>query len=345
MRTVRTPFRVVAFVALAGALVAACSGAATPTPAPSPSPAASVAASPEVSPSPSPAAPPSAEASPSAAVVPSPTPDPCAPANLATLKSGTLTIGTDNPAYPPYFQPPASGNAPKPWQLGDPTNGEGFEGAVAYAVAGKLGFTRDQVAWTVVPFSNSYAPGKKPFDFYLAQVSFTKERAQSVDLSDGYYFVAQSVVALTGNPLAKVTTISGLKGFRFGAQVGTTAYDTIKNVIQPTAKVSVYNDNDAAVKALHARQIDGLVVDLPTAFYVTAVQIVDAKGNPLASIVGQFPVQAGPDAEHFSLVLAKGSPLTSCINTAIGALKSDGSLDQITKTWLSDKANAPALQP
>ena len=332
----RTQTRLAVVFALTGALVAACSGSASPTPAPSPSPAASVAAaSPEASPSPA--------ASPSP--LPSPSPDACAPANLATLKAGTLTIGTDNPAYPPYFQPPASGNAPKPWQLGDPTNGEGFESAVAYAVAGKLGFTKDQVAWTVVPFSNSYAPGKKPFDFYLAQVSYTAERAQSVDLSDGYYFVAQSVVALTGNPLAKVTTVAGLKGFKFGAQVGTTAYDTIKTVIQPTATISVYNDNDAAVKALQAKQIDGLVVDLPTAFYVTAAQIVDAKGNPLASIVGQFPVAAGPNAEHFSLVLSKGSALTSCVNQALGALKSDGTLDQITKTWLSDKANAPVLQP
>jgi polar amino acid transport system substrate-binding protein len=334
----RTPIRFAAALALTGALLAACSGAATPTPAPSPSPAASVAASPEVSPSP-------AAASPSPAPSPSPSPNVCAPSNLATIAAGRLTIGTDNPAYPPYFQPPTSGNATKPWQLGDPTNGQGFESAVAYAVAQQLGFTKDQVTWTVVPFSNSYAPGKKPFDFYLAQVSYTPERATAVDMSDGYYFVAQSVVALTANPLAKVTTISGLKGFRFGAQVGTTAYDTIKNVIQPTTQISVYNDNDAAVKALQAKQIDGLVVDLPTAFYVTAAQIVDAKGNPLASIVGQFPVQAGPNAEHFSLVLTKDSPLTSCVNQAIGALKADGSLDQITKTWLSDKANAPVFQP
>ncbi len=330
----RTPIRFAVALALTGALVTACSGAATPTPAPSPSPAASIAASPEASPSP-------AVASPS----PSPSPDACAPANLATLAAGKLTIGTDNPAYPPYFEPPATGNAPKPWELGDPTNGQGFESAFAYALAGQLGFTKDQVTWTVVPFSNSYAPGKKPFDFYLAQVSYTPERATAVDMSDGYYFVAQSVVALTANPLAKVTTISGLKSFKFGAQVGTTAYDTIKNIIQPTTSISVYNDNNAAVKALQAKQIDGLVVDLPTAFYVTAAQIVDAKGNPLASIVGQFPVQAGPTAEHFSLVLAKGSPLTSCVNQAIGALKSDGSLDQITKTWLSDKANAPVFQP
>lgn len=307
---------------LVAVMLSACTSTASPTPASTPTPAGSA-----------------------AAAAANPTAGPCDKSKLSTLHDGMLTVGTDNPAYPPYYQPPASGNATAPWELGDPTNGQGFEAAFAYALAGQLGFTKDQVSWTVVPFSNSYAPGKKPFDFYLAQVSYTPERATAVDLSDGYYFVAQSVVALTTNPLAKVTTISGLKSFKFGAQVGTTAYDTIKNIIQPTTSISVYNDNDAAVKALQAKQIDGLVVDLPTAFYVTAAQIVDAKGNPLASIVGQFPVQAGPDAEHFSLVLAKGSPLTSCVNQAIGALKSDGSLDQITKTWLSDKANAPVFQP
>ncbi|HEY5629021.1 MAG TPA: transporter substrate-binding domain-containing protein, partial [Candidatus Limnocylindrales bacterium] len=139
--------------------------------------------------------------------------------------------------------------------------------------------------------------------------------------------------------------ISGLKAFKFGAQVGTTAYDTIQNVIQPAAKASVYNSNDAAIKALQATQIDGLVVDLPTAFYVTAAQIVDAKGNALANIVGQFPVQSGPTAEHFSLVLTKGSPLTSCVNSAIQAITADGTLKQITQTWLADKANAPVFQP
>ena len=131
--------------------------------------------------------------------------------------AGKLTIGTDNPAYPPYFEPPATGNASKPvgsWAT--PPTARASRAAFAYALAGQLGFTKDQVTWTVVPFSNSYAPGKKPFDFYLAQVSYTDERATAVDLSDGYYFVAQSVVALTANPLAKVTTISGLKGFKFG---------------------------------------------------------------------------------------------------------------------------------
>lgn len=333
----RTPSRFAVALALTGALVAACSGAASPTPAPSPSPAASVAASPEASPSPA--------VSPSPAASLSPSPDACAPGNLATLTAGTLTIGTDNPAFPPYYAVPASGDAPKPWQLGDPTNGQGFESAFAYALAAKLGFAKDDVSWIVVPFDNSYAPGAKKFDVDINQVSFTPDRATVVDMSDGYYFLSQSVVALKTNPLATATSIAELKAFKFGAQQGTTSYDTILNVIQPAAKPSVYSSNDDAISALKARQIDGIVVDLPTAFYVTAAQILDAKGNALANIVGQFPAQAGATAEHFSAVLAKGSPLTACVNGAIAAMKADGSLDQITKTWLSDKADAPIFAP
>ncbi len=328
----RSATRLASLTLAAAFVAAACSSGATTAPSPSASP--------------SPAASPSALASASAAMVsPSASPNACAAANLTTVTAGTLTIGTDNPAYPPYYQPPATGNPPKPWQLGDPTNGQGFESAFAYALAQQLGFTKDQVTWTVVPFDNSYAPGPKKFDLDINQISYTPERATAVDMSDGYYYLTQAVVALKGNPVAKVTTISGLKPYRFGAQVGTTSYSTITDVIAPTPKPMVYSTNDAAIKALQAKQIDGLVVDLPTAFYVTAAQIVDAKGNALANIVGQFPAQAGANAEHFSVVLAKGSALTSCVNTAIAALKSSGTLDQITKEWLSDKANAPIFQP
>jgi len=197
----------------------------------------------------------------------------------------------------------------------------------------------------VVPFDSSYAPGAKQFDLDINQVSYTPERAAVVDMSDGYYFLSQSVVALKTNPIVKVTSIAALKGYKFGAQQGTTSYDTIQNVIKPSTKTSVYSSNDDAISALKARQIDALVVDLPTAFYVTAAQITDAKGNALANIVGQFPVQAGATAEHFSAVLAKGSPLTACVNGAIAAMKADGSLDQITKEWLADKASAPIFGP
>jgi polar amino acid transport system substrate-binding protein len=316
----RRPLRILSLPLLA-VLIAACTASATPTPAPTAAPTATTQAA-----APTPVV---------VAVTPTPTANPCDKSVLTTLTAGKLTVGTDNPAYPPYFQPPASGNAPAPWKLGDPTNGQGFEGAVAYAVAQKLGYAQSDVAWTVVPFDNSYAPGTKPFDFYLAQVSYTAERAQAVDMSDGYYFVNQSVVALKSNPIASAKTIADLKQYKFGAQVGTTAYTTIQNVIAPTAKTSVYNTNDAAIQALKAKQIDGLVVDLPTAFYITSAQLDNSV------IVGQFPAAGGADAEHFSLVLQKSSPLTTCVDQAIAALKADGTLDQITKEWLSDKASAP----
>ena len=331
----RTP-KAIAGLAIAAALAAACTASPAATPAPTATPLPS-AADTEAAASTMPSA------AASEAPTPAPTQNACAPANLALKTPGTLTIGTDNPAYPPYFAP--SSPDPSPWQLGDPTNQQGFESAVAYAVATQLGFTADQVKWIVVPFENSFQPGAKPFDFYIAQVSYTDARAKAVDLSDGYYFVAQSVVALNGNPLAKVTSISAMKNFKFGAQVGTTAYDAIKNTIAPSTPISVYQTNDAAIKALQAKQIDGLVVDLPTAFYITAAQLVDKNGNSLATIVGQLPVQAGPNAEHFSLVLAKNSPLTDCVNQAISAITANGTLAQITQTWLADKANAPVLQP
>ena len=321
-------------VPLAAVLLAAC-GAGT-TPAPSIGPAAS-AVGPSVAPAASstasvaPASP--AAGSPAAAVSAS-----CAKGQVQTLASGKLTIGTDNPAYPPYFAPDASA-APAPWKLGDPTNGQGFESAVAYAVAGKLGFATSDVTWVVVPFDNSYAPGTKPFDFYLAQVSYTPQRAQAVDMSDGYYYVAQSIVALKGNPITSAKTITDLKKYRLGAMQGTTAYTAIKTVIAPTAPISVYSSNDAAIEAVKAKQIDGIVTDLPTAFYITAEQLDNSV------IVGQLLVVPGPDAEHFSLVLAKGSPLTTCVNQALAALKADGTLDQITREWLADKASAPVLQP
>jgi polar amino acid transport system substrate-binding protein len=256
------------------------------------------------------------------------------------VAAGKLTIGTDNPAYPPYFQIPATGSATPPWELGDPTSGEGFESAFAYALAEKLGFAKTDVVWAVVPFDNSFAPGAKPFDIDVNQVSYKPERAQAVDLSDGYYTLNQSIVAFKANPLAAAKTVADLKAFKFGAQAGTTSLDTINNVIAPTTPAKVYSSNDDVIAAVNAKQIDGLVVDLPTAFYITgAPQIKDSV------IVGQFAPPTGADAEHFSVVVAKGSPLTACVNAAIAALKSDGSLDSITKEWLADKASAPVLQP
>lgn len=266
-----------------------------------------------------------ASAEPSADPTVAVTPDACAAENLALVTPGTLTIGTDNPAFPPYFD--ISDPAVDPWELGDPTNGRGFESAFAYALAEQLGFAQAEVVWTVVPFANSYAPGPKTFDLDINQVSYTPERAQAVDMSDGYYFVNQSVVALNGTPIASAKTIADLKGYKFGAQIGTTSYDTIQTTIAPTKETAVFDTNDAAVEALKNGQIDGIVVDLPTAFFVTAVQV---EGGV---IVGQFPPAA--DAEHFSVVLAKDSSLTPCVDAAIAALESAGTLDAITQQWKS----------
>ena len=280
---------------------------------------------------------PSVAPSASAEVTPSPTPDACAKESLALVAPGSLTIGTDNPAYPPYFE--ISDPAVDPWELGDPTNGKGFESAFAYALAQQLGFAKDAVVWTYVPFDNSYAPGPKAFDIDVNQVSYKPERATAADLSDGYYFVNQAVVALKDTPAAAAKTIADLKPLKFGAQVGTTSYDTITNTIAPTTETAVFDTNDAAITSLSNGQIDAIVVDLPTAFYVTAAQIDGGV------IVGQFPSPTSADAEHFSVVLDKGSALTACVNAAIAAMKADGSLDAITKEWLSDKASAPILTP
>lgn len=302
-------------------LVAACSATGGATPA-SPS----VASEPPVS-------------APPASVAPSASADAgiCTAAEMPTFTPGTFTIGTDNPAYPPYFE---AVDAPTdPWELGDPTTGNGFESAFAYALADELGFTKDQVAWTVVPFANSFAPGDKQFDVDINQVSYSPERAQNVDMSDGYYFVNQSVVAKGGTPAAEATTLTGLKELRLGAQVGTTSFAAITDVIQPTTDPSVYDTNDAAIAALEADQIDAIVVDLPTAFFITAAQMDNGV------IVGQIEQAEDADAEYFSVVLPKDSPLTECVNGAIAALQSDGRLDAITQEWLSDKANAPVFQP
>jgi polar amino acid transport system substrate-binding protein len=267
------------------------------------------------------------------------TPDACAAADLPLLAAGTLTIGTDNPAYPPYFATNDDGSKTAPWKLGDPTNGMGFESAFAYALAERLGFTADQVAWTYVPFTNSFKPGAKEFDVDINQISYRPRRAEAVDMSDGYYFLNQAIVSVEGNPITGVTSIADLAGYRLGAQVGTTSFETITDVVNPTQQPSVYDSNDAAIAALKARQIDGIVVDLPTAFYMAAAQL--KRGV----VVGQFQLPDGAEAEHFSVVLPKGSALTACVDAAIAAMTADGSLAAITQEWLSDKVSAPVFTP
>jgi len=262
----------------------------------------------------------------------------CTPESLETKTAGRLTIGTDNPAFPPYWDPPAEGEeATDPWELGDPTNKRGFEGAVAWAVAGELGYGDDAVDFIAVPFDNSFAPGEKDFDFYLAQVSFSEERAGAVDLSDGYFFSNQALVANADTPITEATSIADVADYHLGVQVGTTSLAYIEEQIQPATEPSVYNSNDAAIAALNAGQVDGIVVDLPTAFFVTAVQMENGV------IVGQFP-PAGDEQEHFSLVLEQDSPLTDCVNQAIASLEESGTLDDITQEWMSENAGAPVLE-
>lgn len=276
----------------------------------------------------------------SAAATPAVTPDPCALENLQLATPGTLTVATDNPAYPPYFAT-HDGPYPEPWEdlgyTGDPTSGDGFESAVAYAVADELGFSKDEVTWIAVGFNKSFAPGPKDFDFDINQISYTPERAENVDMSDGYYSLNQAVVALKSSAAASATSIADLAGYKFGAQVGTTSYQTIQDVIAPTKEAAVYDTNDAAISALKAGQIDAIVVDLPTADFIVNVQVSKA------TIVGQLQPAGGTD-EHFSLVLAQDSPLTACVNAAIASLTADGTLGQLATEWLPFQEDVPVLQ-
>jgi polar amino acid transport system substrate-binding protein len=249
----------------------------------------------------------------------------CTPENLQTLTAGTLTIATDEPAF-------------EPWMVdNDPTNGEGFESAVAYAVAEQLGFAEDEVEWVRVPFNAAIQPGPKNFDFDINQFSITEKRKQAVDFSSPYYDVQQAVIAVRGTPGAQAQSLADLQDLQLGAQVGTTSLDAIEETIQPTTQPLVYNNNNDAVEALNNGQIDALVLDLPTAFFATAVQV--ERGV----IVGQLPPVPGTP-EQFGLVLDKGSPLTECVSLAVDTLREDGTLAELENTWLADVAGAPVLQ-
>ena len=254
----------------------------------------------------------------------SPATESCTPATMHTHTANQLTIATDSPAYPPWF-------------IDDkPSNGKGYESAVAYAVAKQLGYSRDQVKWVVAPFNSVIAPTPKSFDFDINQVSITPKRAQVVDFSSGYYDVAQSIVALKSNKYANATSIADLHGAKLGAQQGTTSLDAINNVIKPGTTPAEYPTNNLAVQALKNGTIDGLVVDLPTGLYVTAAQVDNSK------IVGQLP--AGPQPEQFGMVLDKGSSLTSCVSQAVDALRANGTLDKLQQRWLTSAAGAPVLK-
>ncbi|MGY1579304.1 ABC transporter substrate-binding protein [Streptomyces sp. MN13] len=249
----------------------------------------------------------------------------CTPGKLPTKTSGKLTIATDQPAYEPWFKDD------------DPSNGKGFESAVAYAVAKRLGYGKDAVVWQSVPFNKAFAPGEKTFDFDINQVSVSDERKKAVDFSSGYYDVRQAVIALKDSKAAKADRVADLKGLKLGAQVGTTSLAYIEDVVKPTRDAAVYGKNDQAKSALKNGQVDAIVVDLPTAFYITAAEVTDAE------IIGQFENRGGTP-EQFGLVLDKGSALTACVTDAVDALREDGTLAKLEQLWLADAVDAPVLK-
>jgi polar amino acid transport system substrate-binding protein len=249
----------------------------------------------------------------------------CSPESLATVEAGVLTIATGEPAY-------------EPWVLNDaPESGEGFEAAVAYAVASELGYDKSQVKWIRTTFDGAIAPGPKNFDFNIQQYSITEERAKVVDFSSAYYKSNQSIVSFKGSKIEGVASIAELKAKnpKLGAAVASTSLDAIEN--QLGLKPQVFNDNAAAVAALKNGQIDGLVVDLPTAFYLSAVEV------PNGIIVGQLENSASTDAGA-GLLLAKDSPITSCVTKAVDAIRDNGTLEAITEKWLAASAGAPFLK-
>jgi polar amino acid transport system substrate-binding protein len=248
--------------------------------------------------------------------------DTCKPGQLPTTSEGVLTVATDKPAYPPYFEDD------------DPTNGEGFESAVAYAIGAQLGYPQAKVKWTVEPFDSSYAPGPKNFDFDVNEISITPVREKAVDFSAPYYKAKQAVVALDGTEAAKAKSLADLKDTKIGVQISTTSLSAVEEEIEPSSKPEVFNNSNDVVTALKNGQVEAVVVDLPTALYLTAAQVEDA------TVVGQFGKASG---EEWGALLAKESPLTECVSEAVESLESSGELKQITERWMSQAAEAPEL--
>ncbi len=253
-----------------------------------------------------------------------PAADECTPDQLDLQTPEQLTVATDSPAFEPWFVD------------NDPTNGEGYESAVAYAVAEQLGFAEDEVEWVKVGFNSSYAPGPKTFDFDINQISITEAREQAVDFSSGYYQAAQAVVALEGSAGAEAESLDDLTDLRLGAQTGTTSLTAIRDVIAPSADPLVFDDTNAAKQALQNDQVDAILADLPTAFFISAVEI------PGSTIVGQFQPETG-EQEEFGMLFEQGSSLVPCVDQALATLTEDGTLADLEQQWLSDSVEVPTL--
>ena len=245
----------------------------------------------------------------------------CAKDSLQTKTAGTLTIATDSPAFEPYVVDD------------DPTNGQGFESAVAYAIADQLGFTKDEVKWIRVPFNSTFAPGPKKYDFDVNQVSISPERQQGADFSSPYYTTPQGVLVAGDSSFASAATVADLKDAQIGVQVGTTSLDAVNAVIAPSKQPRVYDNSTDVVRALKNGQVDAIVTDLPTTIYLRDNEVEGSK------LVGQFSAPGGDD---WGAVLEKGSPLTPCVTQAVDALRESGELQQITDQWIG--AEAPELQ-
>jgi polar amino acid transport system substrate-binding protein len=246
----------------------------------------------------------------------------CKPGQLPTDEQGVLTVATDKPAYPPYFED------------NDPTNGEGFESAVAYAIADQLGYPKAKVKWTVESFNSSFAPGPKDFDFDVNQISISPVREKAVDFSAPYYTANQAVVALKDSDAASAQSLEELQDTQLGVQIGTTSLEAAEEEIEPSSRPEVFNTSNDVVQALKNGQIDAIVVDLPTALYLTAVQV------PEATVVGQF---SAPGGDQWGALLEKDSELTGCVSQAVEELESSGELQKITDRWMSQAAGAPEL--
>ena len=260
----------------------------------------------------------------------------CAEANADALQTAdTLTVATGNPAFPPWWEGGTTDEHAE-WEFNDPYLGEGYEGAVTFEVAERLGFTEDQVEFDAIGFNKSFAPGPKDFDLVLQQISYAPERTDGVDFSESYYDVNQALVSVQGSSIEDASSLEELKGATLGAPIGTTSLTYIEDNIQPDQQPAVYDDLGAAVQDLKNGQVDGIVADLPTAFFIVAVQI------PKGVIVGQFPTVGSQ--EYFAMAFEKGSPLVDCVNLALDEMKSDGTLDEIRQEWLADKADAPVIE-
>ena len=331
-------------------LLVACSASPAATPSPTAAPTSSPTAAATAAPTPT--------ATPMATATEPPTPtavaDVCAMDNLQLKNPGRLTLSTDIPAFSPWWGGDASTQYPNepadgsPWSSSDfsaePYSMEGFEGATAYAIAAAMGFTADEVDWVANPvFEQAFAPGDKPFDFHMAQISITPERAQAVTFSDPYFDSNQAVLALTPNAITAATSIADLKGYRLGAAANTTSFAFIENNIMPTVEPSVFPDNSAALQALQGNTVDAIVVDLSTAFYMRDAELEDFDTpDPEGTIVGQFGPPAEPD--HVGAVLELGNPLVACVNQAIAQIKADGTAQQILDQWINTGQDVPFLE-